>query len=143
MSLEVNDPLAHRALDALLAAETTVMGDLRSQLDINKLSPRGFAVLVLLTSAGGTLEMKTVRLRLRTSKANVTEVVDTLERRELVQRMRRPENRREVSLTLTPSGRDLVNQTFPQHTLNVHNIFSKLDEQEKRQLALLCRKLAA
>ncbi len=143
MTLEVNDPLAHRALDALLAAETTVMSQLRVELDRHRLSPTGFAVMVLLTTAGGSLEMRTVRLRLKTSKANASEVVDTLERRGLVERTRIPSDRRTVSLSLTADGRELVDELFPQHTNNVHSLFAKLDEAEKRSLAQLCRKLAA
>lgn len=139
----MDDPLAHRALDALMAAETNVIGQVRGQIERFGLSTTGFAVLVLITAAGGSLEMRTVRLRLRASKATVSEVVSTLETRELVRRSRIPSNRRAAMLTITDKGRSLVDRLFPQHSLRVMDAFSNLDEVEKRTLASLCRKLAA
>ena len=44
---------------------------------------------------------------------------------------------------LTPSGREVVDRLFPEHTQRVTAAFSVLDEQEKRSLAEICRKLAA
>lgn len=119
------------------------MKELRSELRRHHLSPTGFAVLVLLTAAGGSLEMRTVRLRLRTSKANISEVIDTLEVRELAQRTRIPSDRRAAMLSLTESGAELVRRLFPRHTDRVREAFAPLDEEEKRSLTLLCRKLAA
>lgn len=139
----LDDPLAHRALDALMAAETNVMGQVRVQIERFGLSTTGFAVMVLLTSAGGSLEMRNVRLRLRASKATVSEVVSTLETRELVERSRIPSNRRAAMLTLTDKGRAMVDQLFPHHSLRVKDAFSRLDETEKRTFTNLCRKLAA
>ncbi len=143
VTFELDDPLAHRALDALAAAETSVMGQVRLQVERFGLSTTGFAILVLLTSADGSLEMRTVRLRLRASKATVSEVVSTLESRNLVIRQRIPTNRRAAMLMLTGEGRALVNQIFPQHSTRVKDAFSQLDEDEKRTLTSLCRKLAA
>ena len=44
-------------------------------------SAAGFSALVVLVTAGGSLELRTLRRRLGWSKANATEVVDTLESR--------------------------------------------------------------
>ncbi len=77
--LEVGDPLAHRALDALVRAEASVRRALAVELEQEGLSAAGFSALVLLTSAGGRLELRTLRRRLRWSKANATEVTATLQ----------------------------------------------------------------
>jgi MarR family transcriptional regulator, 2-MHQ and catechol-resistance regulon repressor len=100
-------------------------------------------VLVVLATAGGELELRTLRKRLRTSKANATEVVTTLEARGHVTRARLPTDRRAASVTLTLRGREVVDRLFPEHTERVRNAFSVLDENEKRNLAEICRKLAA
>jgi len=97
----------------------------------------------VLTSAGGELELRTLRARLRTSKANATEVVTTLEHRGLVLRSRLLSDRRAAAVRLTPAGRELVDRLFPEHTERVERAFAVLDEQEKRSLAEICRKLAA
>ena len=44
---------------------------------------------------------------------------------------------------LTADGRAEVDRLFPEHTRRVQQAFAVLDEDEKRSLARLCRKLAA
>jgi len=141
--LELGDPLAHRALQALLRAEATVRRSLAADLEREGVSPAGFSVLVVLTTAGGSLELRTLRRRLDWSKANATEVSLTLEARGLVVRRRLPSDRRAVVLELTPEGHDLVERLFPGHSDRVSRAFGALDEGEKRNLAEICRKLAA
>ena len=143
MSLVPGDPLAHRALESLLRAESHVRRRLSADLEREGLSATGFSVLVVLTTAGGELELRTLRHRLRTSKANATEVVTTLEARGLVVRRRLPHDRRAASVLLTPAGREVVDRLFPEHTERVAAAFSVLDDHEKRSLAEICRKLAA
>jgi len=143
MNLVPGDPLAHRALESLLRAESQVRRRLSADLEREGLSATGFSVLVVLTTAGGELELRTLRHRLRTSKANATEVVTTLEARGLVIRRRLPHDRRAASVLLTPAGREVVDRLFPEHTERVAAAFSVLDDHEKRSLAEICRKLAA
>ncbi len=137
------DPLAHRALDSLLRAETSVRRRLSADLEREGLSASGFSVLVVLATAGGELELRAVRHRLRTSKANATEVVTTLAARGYVRRTRLAHDRRAASVALTDLGREVVDRLFPEHTERVAAAFSALDEAEKRSFAELCRKLAA
>jgi MarR family transcriptional regulator, 2-MHQ and catechol-resistance regulon repressor len=141
--LEVGDPLAHRALEALVRAEASVRRALAAELEQEGLSTAGFSALVLLTSAGGRLELRTLRRRLKWSKANATEVTDTLEARGLVSRRRSAGDRRAVLVDLTPVGAEIVERMFPGHTERVSSKFAPLDQEEKRSLASLCRKLAA
>ena len=143
MRLVVDDPLAHRALDGLLRAEAAVRRRLSADLEREGLSAAGFSVLVVLTTAGGELELRGLRRRLQTSKANATEVVGTLVNRGLVSRQRLTSDRRAVAVALTPLGAELVDRLFPEHAERVAATFAALDEHEKRTLAELCRKLAA
>jgi len=100
-------------------------------------------VLVVLATAGGELPLLTLRRRLGTSKANATEIVSTLQTQGLVDRTRSQRDRRAVTVTLAPPGRAIVERLFPQHAGRVRDAFAALDEDEKRSLAHLCRKLAA
>jgi MarR family 2-MHQ and catechol resistance regulon transcriptional repressor len=142
-TLPLGDPLAHRALESLLRAEASVRRRLSADLEREGISASGFSVLIVLSTAGGELELRALRARLRTSKANATEVVTTLEGRGLVQRFRLPHDRRAASVRLTVGGREVVDRLFPEHTMRVADAFAVLDEAEKRQLADICRKLAA
>ncbi len=142
MALRPDDPLAHRALEGLLRAETAVRRRLSADLQRQGLSASGFSMLVVLTTAGGELPLSALRGRLRASRANATEVVSTLHNAGLVIRRRCPEDRRTATVALTESGRSAVESLFPDHTGRVRDAFAVLDEHEKRSLARICRKLA-
>jgi hypothetical protein len=124
--LELGDPLAHRALQALLRAEAAVRRRLAAELEREGVSAAGFSALVVLTTAGGSLELTA-----------------TLEARGLVFRRRAPEDKRSVVVDLSQDGRSIVERLFPAHSDRVTRAFGALDEHEKRSLAELCRKLAA
>ena len=141
--LELGDPLAHRALQALLRAESSVRRALAAELEREGVSAAGFSALVVLTTAGGTIELRALRRRLGWSKANATEVTLTLQSRGLLRRRRLASDRRAAALDLTTQGRELVDRLFPEHSDRVTTAFSALDEDEKRSFADLCRKLAA
>jgi MarR family 2-MHQ and catechol resistance regulon transcriptional repressor len=140
---EQAEALAHDALESLTLAEASVRRRLAADLEREGLSSSGFSVLMVLSSSGGELELRTLRARLRTSKANATEVVTTLETRGMVQRFRLPHDRRAASVRLTTQGRELVDRLVPEHTRRVNDAFAVLDEAEKRMLADICRKLTA
>ncbi|HZG48896.1 MAG TPA: MarR family transcriptional regulator [Thermoleophilaceae bacterium] len=142
-ALDLGDPLAHRALQALMRAESAVRRRLAIELEREGVSAAGFSELVVLTTAGGSLELKTLRRRLGWSKANATEVTGTLEARGLVTRSRLAVDRRSAIVRLTPAGREIVERLFPAHSDRVSEAFGALDEGEKRSLAEICRKLAA
>jgi MarR family transcriptional regulator, 2-MHQ and catechol-resistance regulon repressor len=135
------DPLAHRALEALVRAQANLTRRLAADLERIGVSATGFTMLVLLTSAGGRLELRTMRRRLGASKATATEVLDTLENRGFVARTRLESDRRAVAVSLSQAGYNLVTHAFPAHAERVREAFGVLDETEKRQLADLCRKL--
>ena len=100
-------------------------------------------MLVVLVTAGGELELRAIRGRLRTSKANLAEVVSTLQARGLVTRKQLSSDRRAALIVLNDSGREMVERLFPEHSGRVRDAFSVLDDQEKRSLMNICRKLAA
>jgi MarR family transcriptional regulator, 2-MHQ and catechol-resistance regulon repressor len=141
LSRLLEDPLAHRALEALVRAETRVTRRLAADLERRGVSVTGFSMLVVLHSAGGAIELRLLRQRLGLSKANATEVVRTLETRGFVTRVPSIRDRRAVVVTITDAGEALLELTFPGHARRVRDAFTSLDEEEKRELTRLCRKL--
>jgi MarR family transcriptional regulator, 2-MHQ and catechol-resistance regulon repressor len=141
LSTLLEDPLAHRALDALVRAETRVTRRLAHELERRGVSATGFSMLVVLQSAGGAIELRVLRQRLGLSKANATEVLCTLESRGLVSRIQSLRDGRALVIHLTPAGEALLADAFPGHARRVRDAFTPLDEEEKRELTRLCRKL--
>ncbi|MGI8557796.1 MAG: MarR family winged helix-turn-helix transcriptional regulator [Solirubrobacteraceae bacterium] len=132
---------AQRALEGLLRAEVSVRRRIAQQDE--GLSNSAWSVLVLLREAGGESEQRALRERLGTSKANVSEVLSTLERGGLIVRRPLKRDRRACAAALTSVGQALVERLLPLHERRVELAFAALDLEEQRALAQLCGKLAA
>jgi MarR family transcriptional regulator, 2-MHQ and catechol-resistance regulon repressor len=75
------------------------------------------------------------------SGGNITTVVDNLEARGLVRRERRGDDRRQVTVHLTPEGRRLITKVFPNHVRAIVDAFSALTPSEQETLGRLAKKL--
>ena len=75
------------------------------------------------------------------SSGNITKVVDNLEKKELVRRVRKKEDRRYYLVNLTPKGKALFQRVLPLHIQFVDKELSKLSQREQETLSRLCIKL--
>jgi MarR family 2-MHQ and catechol resistance regulon transcriptional repressor len=125
----------------LMRATNRTTGDIHRHLQEDNLTHSQFAVLEALYHLGplsqGELGEKILR-----SNANLTTVVDSLEKKQLVARQRRDSDRRRVTVQLTASGEELIARVFPRHAEIVERRFAILSTAEQRQLAGLLKKLA-
>ena len=99
-------------------------------------------MLVVLVTPGGELELRTLRCRLHTSKANATEI-STRSSAAAWSAAAGSSDRRAAVVAITPPGQELVERLFPEHSSRVARAFAPLDDDEKRTLVELCRRLAA
>lgn len=99
-----------------------------------------FAVLEALLHLG-PMSQGDVCHKLLLSGSNITTVIDNLEKRQLVRRVRRSADRRVVDVSLTDQGRKLIAGLFPLHARRITNLFSALTPRQQDQLADLCRTL--
>jgi MarR family 2-MHQ and catechol resistance regulon transcriptional repressor len=89
----------------------------------------------------GPLNPRTLRDKLLTTGGNVTVIVDNLERRSLVRRVRDREDRRRVPLHLTPEGRGLVESIMAWHVAAIVDELAVLTGPEQDQLGQLCKRV--
>ena len=118
-------------------------GHIHSHLKDDNLTQSQFAVLEALYHLGPLCQGELVRKILK-SNANLTTVVDSLERKHLVVRDRSSSSdRRRVTVILTPEGESLIARVFPRHAEIVEREFAALTDKEKSQLLVLLKKLSA
>jgi len=132
-----------RALDTyikLMRAVGSLGAPLDRRLDEEGLTTTQFGVLEAVFHLGPMCQ-RALGEKLLTSGGNVTTVVDNLERRGLVQRVRSEEDRRFVSVHLTDDGRELIARVFPRHLGRIVEAMSALSAGEQDDLARLCKKL--
>ena len=89
----------------------------------------------------GPLCQRELAAKVLKSAGNMTTVVDNLEKRGLVERRRKGDDRRVVTVHLTTSGEQLVRKVFPMVVDALVNAFSVLSARDQNQLATLCRRL--
>jgi MarR family transcriptional regulator, 2-MHQ and catechol-resistance regulon repressor len=133
-----------RALDAyikLLRATESVVARLSHQLrDENGLTVSQFGALEALLHLG-PMSQRDLGTKLLKSSGNITMVVDNLEKRDLVERRREGNDRRVVTVYLTPKGRQLIVEVFPHHATLISDELGILTPAEQDTLGRLCRKL--
>lgn len=99
-----------------------------------------FGVLEALYHLGpmcqGTLSQKLLK-----STGNMTMVLDNLEKRGLVRRVRVAEDRRMILIELTSAGSELIARIFPQHVEVITEEMCALTAEEQSELGRLLRKL--
>jgi MarR family 2-MHQ and catechol resistance regulon transcriptional repressor len=136
-------PREVRALDTfikLMRATERLNLCLSHGLASTGITPGQLAVLEALLHLG-TLSQRELARKLLRSDANVTTVVDNLERDGWVRRERSAEDKRVVQVGLTAAGRKKIESVFPAHARRITELLSALSESEQDQLAALCKKL--
>lgn len=127
---------------ALLRTSITFKGALERRMRSYGLSGPAFGVLALLeTLPERRLPMHDLSRRLWVTPANVTGLVDNLERKRLVQRRPLEKDRRVITVGLTREGRQKVRALLPKHFLFVRQLFGRLRGREKADLARLLDKM--
>lgn len=134
------ETLALNTFIKLTRAAESLLARLQHRGTMANLTISQFGVLESLYHLGpmspGDLSTKLLK-----SGGNITLVIDNLEKQGLVQRERGTTDRRMITVSLTPTGRDLISTLFPAHAAAVVEEMSYLTTEEQQLLGDLCRKL--
>jgi MarR family 2-MHQ and catechol resistance regulon transcriptional repressor len=121
-------------------AAESVSGRVESHLSVRGLTVSQFGVLETLLHLG-PLYQKDLGRKILKSGGNVTMVVDNLEKRGLVKRVRDEDDRRHYSVQLTAKGRRLIDSFFPDHVARVVREMNVLTKAELEELGRICKKV--
>ena len=132
-----------RALDVYLkvsrAAESVANRINRNLATVN-LTISQFGVLEALYHLGSMHQVDLAGKILK-STGNMTLVIDNLVKRGLVERRRDENDRRYITVHLTPAGLALIENYFPSHVQAIVDELQVLTAEEQEQFASLCKKL--
>jgi DNA-binding MarR family transcriptional regulator len=107
------------------------------------LSPATGLVLSILSDSETSVSPNHIADRLIISRASVTSLLDSLEKREYVKRQPHPSDRRMLLVELTDSGRQVANQFRPIVHQHQKVWLSVLKEKEQEQLIQTLHRLQA
>jgi DNA-binding MarR family transcriptional regulator len=108
----------------------------RSGREIADLSTSAFQALAILEGADGPLTGAVIAERMTVSSASMTSLIDTLERRGLVERHRHPTDRRKVLIHLTGEARTIVDRSLPAVHATITAAVADLSENDRERLII-------
>ena len=132
-----------RALSAyvkLMRATESISARVHRHLADAGLSISQFGVLEALYHVG-PLSQAEIAKKVLKSTGNITMVIDNLEKRRLVDRQRKANDRRSYTVQLTTEGRKLIKGIFPRHAAGIVEEMRVLSSTEQESLGHLCRRL--
>ncbi|XDD51017.1 MarR family winged helix-turn-helix transcriptional regulator [Leptospira sp. WS92.C1] len=87
----------------------------------------------------GPLCQKEISQKIFSCEGNITQIIDNLEKRNLVTRIRSKEDRRYIIIHLTPEGNALVQTVFPEILQALLRKFDPLSEEQLVNLGNFCK----
>ena len=138
---EKKERLALSTYVKLVRATETVLAKATCHLKKVNLTVSQFGVLEALYHLGPMCQRDLAKKILK-STANLTTVIDNLEKRQLVTRERDIDDRRYFNILLTEEGDQLMRGIFPDHADRISGAMNNLTASEQMQLGMLCKKLS-
>jgi DNA-binding MarR family transcriptional regulator len=139
------DPSPIRIVGRISRLSRSIDRQLRTVFDRHHLEAWEYDVLASLRRSGPPYELRAGDLlaALMITSGAVTNRIDRLERRGLVRRGKRVEDKRYVLVQLTEAGLALIDDAVPAHLDNERSILEPLSAGELAQLEELLRRLQA
>lgn len=122
---------------ALVRTGERLLASIDQALRHHRLSRAGREALAVLDGAGQPLSPTAIAERLIVTTASVTSLLDTLERRGLVERRPDPTDRRRLLIVITQDGKALVDQFLPEVVALQTAALATLTETQRQQLVEL------
>ena len=129
------DPIENVAWRSIADTYKMVYSYIMSDLRQYGLTPPQYTVLRLIgISRSKQLTMSEIGKEMTVTFANITTIVDNLEKLQYVRRQRDPRDRRLVRVKLTDAGAKLFKKIFRSHRKEVAKLMKALDETQLLQL---------
>ncbi|MFO8231522.1 MAG: MarR family transcriptional regulator [Longimonas sp.] len=125
---------------ALNRAQHAIDAPLRAQVEAHGLTMKQFAVLEVLLHKG-PLPVGEVGERVLLTSGSMTYVLDQLEDEGMLVRRADPNDGRVQQVALTDTGREFVEQVFPEHAQLLQSLMDALSTPEKETLFRLLHRL--
>lgn len=129
---------AQEAVVSLLVAAGHVEQQIGEVIEPHGLTHEQYNVLRILRGAGDqALPRSDIAARLMNRAPDVTRLLDRLERRGLIERVRGIDDRRQSLSRLTAAGRTLLSTLDPEMTAVIRSLTAPLGDRGRRELARL------
>lgn len=106
-----------------------------------QLSPAARQALAVLDGAGEPLSPTEIARRLIVTTASITSLLDTLQRRGLIERRPDPADRRRLLIAITPAAQDLVRRYVPEVVALQVRVMQDIPEEDRQQFVAVLNRI--
>jgi DNA-binding MarR family transcriptional regulator len=139
--MKKHDPIGDEVIIALRRVIRAV--DLHSRTLVESHGLTGPQALILKALHGGSLSAGELASRISLSQGTVTDILNRLEQRDLIRRIRDTKDRRRVLVETTVAGKTLLKQSPPLLQERFAQRFNNLHDWEQTQLLASLQRIAA
>ncbi|WP_226646282.1 MarR family winged helix-turn-helix transcriptional regulator [Mesobacillus subterraneus] len=129
-----------KAVTVIIRAAQAIQEVIRKDAAKFGLNPTEFSVLEFLYHRGEQ-PIQVIGKKVLISSGSITYVVDKLEQKNYVKRRGCPEDRRVTYAVITTEGKALMDDIFPQHVMEITEVFADLDAGEVNQTISLLKRI--
>ncbi|MBV9595062.1 MAG: MarR family transcriptional regulator [Actinobacteria bacterium] len=136
------DPARAEALANLIRAANEALGELdRRRRTLSNLSASGFEALAVLDGASVPLTGTDIANHLLVTTASITSLLDTLAGRGYIERQPHPIDRRKTLISITKTGRQLVDEMLPIVHTTATQLLDELSPSQLETFVSVCTHL--
>lgn len=122
-----------RLVSSLLAIMRSLKAPLAKHVMAEGLTVSQFSVLEILFFKG-ELTVNEIIEGVFSTSGNISVVIDNLVKAGHVNKQQNPRDRRSRLITLTPQGKEIIEDYYPRHRDEIHHIMNGMTHTEKRTL---------
>ena len=129
-----------KAVAIMLRATHALENILKKDIDTYGINPTEFGVLEYLYHKGNQ-PMQNIGKKLLMANSSMTYVIDQLYKKKHVNRVKNPNDKREVTIELTTTGKAFFECIFSNHKQTVKKVFDILNTEELVTMTTLLKKV--
>ena len=129
-----------KTLTILLRAANAVEHRIKDDVSMYGLGLSDFGALEVLYHKG-PLPVQAICEKVLIANSSMSYVIDNLIKRQLIKKVKNPDDRRVHMIELTEEGHRLMDAIYPRHQDHMRSMIDVLDESEETELQRLLKKL--
>lgn len=140
ISYKPKTQLAINVINSIGNANNFLQEKLHSYVKTTGLTPSQFAIIIILGN-NGALKISDIYKQMLIKSGNRTMILDSLEKRNFINRIFSKNDRREIIIELTAAGQKFFEENHEKYSNFVEKIISNISQNEQKDIATIAKKI--
>ena len=140
ISYKPKTQLAINLINSIGNANNFIQEKLHSYVKTTGLTPSQFAIIIILGN-NGALKISDIYKQMLIKSGNRTMILDSLEKRNFINRIFSKNDRREIIIELTAAGQKFFEENHEKYSNFVEKIISSISQNEQKDIVAIAKKI--